>query len=81
MKLQPAHYEMKKDGKTTKLGFIAQELYEILPETVSLPQEEGQGWGVHYGSITAVLTKAIQEQQAQIQSLLQEVEKLKKEKE
>jgi hypothetical protein len=80
MKLKPSHYEMKVDGKTTKIGFIAQELYETLPEVVDLPQKEDQSWGVHYGSITAVLTKAIQEQQAQIEALKLEVEQLKKDK-
>lgn len=69
LKLKPSHYEMKRDGITTKIGFIAQELYETLPEVVSLPQEEGQGWAVHYGSITAVLTKAIQEQQEIIEGM------------
>ena len=56
---------MKDDG-LEQIGFIAQEIEQIIPEVVS--GEEGNK-GLSYGHLTAVLTRAIQEQQAQIEQL------------
>jgi hypothetical protein len=69
--LKPRQYDVKSDG-SHRLGFVAQELIEHIPEVVhvSMTDKDGSDWyGVDYGSITAVLVKAIQEQQALIQTL------------
>jgi hypothetical protein len=71
--LKPRKYKMKSDDEA-QIGFIAQELVEQVPEIVG--GREGL-LGVSYGQLTAVLTKAIQEQQAQIETLKQEIQELK----
>ncbi|MFK7795819.1 MAG: tail fiber domain-containing protein [Aureispira sp.] len=54
----------------TQIGFIAQELEQVVPEAVIRPTEEANDlWGVDYTRLVPVLTKAIQEQQASIQRL------------
>ena len=63
MKLRPVSYQMKGSGYHD-IGFIAQELKLVLPELVY--GEEGS-MTVAYSQITAVLTKAIQEQQKKIE--------------
>jgi hypothetical protein len=63
------------DDKSTKIGVIAQEIMEVLPELVS--EDETGMYGVSYGNLTAVLIEAIKEQQKQIEELKLEVQKLK----
>ncbi|MBN2541493.1 tail fiber domain-containing protein, partial [bacterium] len=51
------------------IGFIAQDLYKIAPEVVFKPDdEEKQLWGIKYEKLTPILVRAIQEQQAQMES-------------
>jgi hypothetical protein len=66
MKLKPKSYKMI-DDDLEQIGFIAQDVEELLPELVGT-SERGMK-GLSYGNLTAVLTKAIQEQQAQIEEL------------
>ena len=63
--LQPRRYKMK-DTEEKQVGFVAQEIEQIVPEVVS--GEDGEK-GVSYGQITPLLVKAIQEQQTIIESL------------
>jgi hypothetical protein len=65
LQLRPVSYDMKSDNKHD-IGFIAQEVKSILPEIVY--GEDGQ-MSLSYGQITAVLTKAVQEQQQEIEVL------------
>ena len=55
------------------IGFVAQELKEVIPEVVS-GSEETQ-YGVDYGSLVAVAFKAIQELKAEVDSLKQQLGK------
>ena len=48
---------------------IAQELLEVIPEVVVVPENEKELLGVKYADMIPVLIKAIQEQQEQIESL------------
>jgi hypothetical protein len=76
--LKPRQYDVKSDG-SHRIGFVAQELVEHVPEVVhvSMTDKDGSDWyGVDYGSIAAVLVKAIQEQQAIITALTARVEAL-----
>ena len=73
MKLKPKWYRMIEDD-LEQIGFIAQDVEEILPELVSTSQRGMKG--LSYGQLTAVLTKAIQEQQTQIQELSKQNEEL-----
>ena len=65
MEMQPRSYKMKSDD-LPQIGFIAQELEQIIPEVVS--GEEGAK-GTSYGHLAAVTVKAIQEQQQEIEQL------------
>lgn len=58
------------DEGSQQIGFIAQELYEEVPEAVDKPKnEDTELWGVDYTKIIPVLVKAIQEQQEEIEYL------------
>ncbi len=58
-----------------QIGFIAQEVEQVLPELVRSDQNNHKG--VSYDKITAVLVEAIKEQQQMIEELKQEVQELK----
>ncbi len=68
------HYLTDEDQRMKRLGFIAQELNEILPEAVDV-SDVGM-WGVTAADLIPVLVKAIQEQQALIESLKTRIEAL-----
>ena len=56
--IRPRSFEFKKSGQAS-VGFVAQELEDVIPELVS---NSGMGTkGVSYGQMTAVLVKAVQE--------------------
>ena len=67
-------------SKTLHTGFIAQELYEVFPQSVTKggdnPKEKP--WMVDYSKLVPMLVKGMQEQQAQIELLKQQIEKLSK---
>jgi hypothetical protein len=65
MKMQPRNYQMKAD-KIKCVGFVAQELQTVIPECVSGDDEHY--FGVDYGTLTAVLTSAIQELNAKVEA-------------
>jgi hypothetical protein len=76
MALQPRFFNYKpeyKDDPNRKIGFIAEEMALIIPEVVSY-QEDGQTDSVDYKMLTALLTNAIQEQQALIIELTTRIE-------
>lgn len=61
-------------------GFLAQELYEELPDIVHKPvDEESDLWSVDYDKLIPILTKAIQEQQVVIDSQSEELDAVKEE--
>ena len=72
-KLKPRTYKMKPDDEQ-QIGFVAQELELDIPEIVN--GEDGSK-GVAYGQLTAVLTKAIQEQQELIKDLQTQINNLR----
>ncbi|MBI4569992.1 MAG: tail fiber domain-containing protein [Planctomycetes bacterium] len=65
-------------GPANRIGFVAQELREVFPEVVSEGEmlEGGPLLGISLPRFPAILTKAIQEQQAQVVSLKSAVEQL-----
>jgi hypothetical protein len=75
MKLRPVTYKLN-ESNHQDIGFIAQEVKQVLPEIVY--GKEGQ-MTMSYGQITSVLTKAIQEQQQMINQLKQMIESQQKE--
>jgi len=61
-------------GTQTEIGFIAQEVKELIPEVIGINNNETLS--LDYPKLTAVLVKAIQEQQAQIEELSNRLIKL-----
>ena len=88
LKLKPVSYlqhnSTAENGKIVidnagvyNIGFIAQDIYKIIPEIVNKPEnEENTLWSMSYEKLTPVLVKAIQEQQAIIESQKSTIGKL-----
>ncbi|MBI4117343.1 MAG: NYN domain-containing protein [Parcubacteria group bacterium] len=80
LQFRPVTFTFKPEsniGPGTKLGFIAEEMQTIIPEVVTL-DNDGNVFGLDYPVLTAVLAKAIQEQQANIASLSFRIDELEK---
>lgn len=81
MQMKPVSFEWKeRPEQGRKIGFLAQDLQTIVPEVVSdtewgrdehnkLTSKPSEVLGVYYSDLIPVLTKAIQEQQTQIEAL------------
>ena len=55
------------------IGFIAQDLFKIIPEVVTVPEDETSDlWSMTYEKLTPVLVRAIQELKAENDRLKQE---------
>lgn len=58
------------DQVVKTIGFLAQELAKVVPEAVIIPKDpSNELYNVSYATVIPVLTKAIQEQQAEIEQL------------
>lgn len=67
MKLRPVAYNWKNEPTSNpKIGLIAQELREIIPEVVKGEETEESALGVNYSELSPVIIRAIQEQQETI---------------
>lgn len=76
MQLRPVEYTLI-SSDLNQVGFIAQEVNKLVPEVVTGTEgdlEKGEILGITYANLVAVLTKAIQEQQKQIEDLHQKLE-------
>lgn len=83
MSLGIKRYQFKSDpDQTMYYGLLAQELEKIFPENVINSSDTGSNgiYTVDYASLSVIALKAVQEQQAQIEALRMEIEKLKAEK-
>ena len=70
LKMRPVTYNWKTDPNANRMvGFIAQEMEQIVPEAVEAPKTAAEHYGMKYNELIPVLTKAIQEQQAEIEAL------------
>lgn len=68
---------LKGDQSEATIGFIAQEVQQIIPEIVYEPENKSEDlWGMDYTKLIPVLTKAIQEQQEIITNLQKQVDEL-----
>ncbi len=101
LKLRPVSFQWKEEKaddfiipskeKETKLGFIAQEVLQVIPEAIvtkdwfidgehpenGLQEKESERLGISYSEIIPVTIKAIQEQQIKIDALKETNKKLK----
>lgn len=80
MALHPITYELKPEYNSRKMGrqigFIAEEVEKVEPK-LTTAEEHNDIIGVRYDKVTPILTKAIQEQQSEIQELKEEIKLLK----
>jgi hypothetical protein len=76
MNLQPTTYEKKSTGKS-EIGFIAQEVAQVVPEICAL-DANGEGRGIDYSRMSTLLAGALKAQQEQIAQLKEIVAKLQK---
>jgi len=85
-KLNPVSFDWKEkaeDGSTkSSIGFVAQEIETLYPDLVNTPAADPDmsnttTKSLNYAVMTAILTKAIQEQQEQIDALQSEINTLK----
>ena len=58
--IQVRKYDWKADGSHQDYGMIAQELVEIAPEAVSVPEDAEEMMGVDYSKLVPMLIKEIQ---------------------
>lgn len=84
-KIQHKEFDKKDDGKHYKIGYIAQDMEQIDPNfVIKRPENKEKNIEERYYinelPIIATLTKAIQEQQKQIEELKKEIDILKGEK-
>jgi hypothetical protein len=84
MDLRPVVYDKKNsiqdnDYNRHEIGFIAQEIAKVLPSLVTEGKDADKTLAVSYTELIPVLTKAIQEQQAQISGQQAQLEILKAE--
>jgi hypothetical protein len=78
MAINPVLHRWKADPDADAVvGFIAQEMEEIVPEAVSKGDSEDDMWSMDYGRITPVLVAALQDAHKKIEELAAEVAKLK----
>lgn len=82
LQLRPVIYEKREslqsnDYTTTQMGFIAQELEKVLPNSVTTAKSEDAVKSVDYISLIPVLTKALQEQQQLIKKQQAEIDELR----
>ena len=85
-KIKVKTYNLKHDEKKKNhIGFIADELQEILPKQFeAIVNTSGEFLGINYGKMTAVLTKALQETlnkvehlEASMYEMMEEIKELK----
>ena len=67
------------DSDKREIGFIAEEVAEVLPEVVSFEADGTTALGLDYSRLTAVLVEAVQTQQEQINDLRAQLDALRSE--
>jgi chaperonin cofactor prefoldin len=67
--LRPVSYARRGNGDETHLGLVGQEVADVLPEVVDIPEDEEDYLGVDYLGIVSVLVDAVQDQQAEKEAL------------
>ena len=72
------HSDVKAKGwKSQEVGFIADEVQQVLPQIVAT-SPEGKAQGIDYSKLTAVLTQAVKNQDQEIQDLKAQLSKVLK---
>ena len=76
--LNPVSFKWKSDkvDMKTHLGFIAQEVQQIIPEVIDMADDQQKTLGLSYTELLPVAVQAIQEQQELINKQQQEIDQL-----
>lgn len=78
LKMRPVTYFWKdKPGRGRKVGLIAQDLIDLVPEVVDVGDDENKTLGINYAELTPILLKAIQDQQKEIELLKNEIKEIR----
>ena len=75
--LKPSRFNFKSEKDKTVDGFIAHEVSDIVPEAIVGEKDGKQIQAIDQSKLVPLLTKAIQEQQEQIEALQAEINTLK----
>lgn len=67
--IQVRSFDWKADGEHQKYGMVAQELVEVAPEAVSVPEDSEEMMGVDYSKLVPMLIKEIQSLRQRVASL------------
>lgn len=67
--IQVRKFDWKADGSHQRYGFIAQELREVAPEVVHVPEDEDQMMSVDYSKLVPMLVKEVQSLRARVAEL------------
>lgn len=74
---EEGEFVMVTNQKVSTIGFIAQEVQNIIPEAVNEPENKSTDlWTMDYNKLIPVLTKAIQEQQDIIEEMQKRIDVL-----
>jgi hypothetical protein len=74
MAMNPVSYNWKADPDGPRsMGFIAQEMQEVMPEAVSTGDDEDAMMSMDYGRITPILVSALQDAHRKIEELEQRI--------
>ena len=78
MQMNPVSYNWKADPDGPRsMGFIAQEMQEVMPEAVSTGEDDDAMMSMDYGRITPILVSALQDAHRKIEELAAEIAELK----
>jgi hypothetical protein len=78
MAMNPVSYTWKADPDGPRsMGFIAQEMQEIMPDAVTTGNDEDSMMGMDYGRITPILVSALQDAHRKIEELAAEIAELR----
>ena len=67
--IQVRKFDWKADGSHQDYGMVAQELLEVAPEAVSVPEDSEEMMGVDYSKLVPMMLKEIQSLRARIAAL------------
>jgi hypothetical protein len=78
MQMNPVSYAWKADPDGPRsMGFIAQEMADVMPEAVSTGDDDDAMMSMDYGRITPILVSALQDAHRKIEELAAEIAELK----
>ena len=74
--MSPVSYQWKDGQGESKVGLIAQEVRELVPEVVSVGGDPDQVLGMNYAELVPVLINAIKELHTQISEQSERIDEL-----